>query len=61
MTDIAENALKQMYDDFLRTGDADWMNISTTAGNQLKSLGYAEKNIIGDFKLTDAGIAYMSK
>lgn len=61
MTDIAEKALKQMYDEYLRTGDADWMDISAPAGNQLKSLGYAEKNVLGDFKLTDAGIAYMAR
>lgn len=61
MTDIAEKALKQMYDEYLRTGDADWMNISTTAGNQLESLGYAEKNVQGDFKISKKGISYMSK
>lgn len=58
MTDIAEKTLKQMYDEYLRTGDADWMNINTPVGKQLKSLGYVTDNTQGDFKLTDKGIAY---
>ena len=58
MTDIQEKTLKQMYDVYLHTGDADWMNISTPVGKQLKSLGYVTDNTQGDFKLTDKGISY---
>lgn len=61
MTDIQEKTLKQMYDKYLQMGDADWMDISAPVGNQLKSLGLVEKNTQGDFKLSDAGIRYMSK
>ena len=58
MTDIQEKTLKQMHDEYLRTGDADWMNISTPVGKQLKSLGYVTDNTQGEFKLTDKGILY---
>ena len=58
MTDIAEKTLKQMYEEYLRTGDADWQSISTPIGKQLKALGYVTDNIQGDFKLTDMGISY---
>lgn len=61
MTDIADRTLKQMYDEYLQTGINDWQNIDTVVGNQLESLGLAEKNVQGDFKLSDAGIMYMSK
>lgn len=61
MTDIAEKALKQMYDEYLRTGDADWMNISAPVANQLENLGYVTKNAQGESKLTKSGIAYMSE
>lgn len=60
MTNVAENVLKQMYDEYLRTNDADWMNINTSIGKQLETLGYVQSNILGEFKLTGAGIAYMS-
>lgn len=58
MTDIAEKTLKQMYDEYLRTNDADWMSISTPVGKQLKSLGYVIDNTQGEFKLTETGILY---
>lgn len=58
MTDIAEKTLKQMYEEYLKTKDADWMNINTTVGKQLKSLGYVTDNTQGDFKLTGKGISY---
>lgn len=58
MNDIAEKTLKQMHDEYLRTGDNDWQNINTTVGKQLKSFGYVTDNIQGEFKLTDNGIAY---
>lgn len=58
MTNIAEKTLKQMYDEYLRTGDADWINISTPIGKQLKSLDYVTDNTQGDFKLTSKGISY---
>lgn len=61
MTDIAEKALKQMYDEYVRTGVNDWQNIDTTAGKQLESLKLAKSNVQGDFMLTDKGISYMSK
>lgn len=61
MTDIQEKTLKQMYDEYLCTNDADWMNISTPVGNQLADLGYVTKNTQGDFKLTKLGIQHMSK
>ncbi|MCM1233497.1 MAG: hypothetical protein NC489_25560 [Ruminococcus flavefaciens] len=59
MTSIAENALKTLYDEYVRTGNNDWQNIDTVAGKQLESLGFVEANVLGDFKLTDAGIACM--
>lgn len=58
MTDIQEKTLKQMYDEYLKTGDADWINISTPVGKQLKSLGYVTDNTQGDFKLTNKGISH---
>jgi len=58
MTDITEKTLKQMYDEYLRTKDADWMSISTPIGKQLKTLGYVTDNTQGDFKLTSKGISY---
>lgn len=61
MNDILEKTLKQMYDEFLRTGGADWMSIDTVVGKQLESLGYVHQNTLGEFELTKAGIAYMSK
>lgn len=60
MTDMLENTLRKMYDEYLRTGDADWMNISTPVGKQLKSLGYVTDNTQGDFKLTGEGIEYFN-
>lgn len=60
MSDTAEKILKQMYDEYLRTNDADWMNINTFIGKQLESLGYVEQNTLGEFKLTKSGIEYMS-
>lgn len=47
-----------MYEEYLKTKDADWMNINTTVGKQLKSLGYVTDNTQGDFKLTGKGISY---
>lgn len=41
MTEIAEKTLKQMYDEFLRTGATDWMSINSVVGKQLESLGFA--------------------
>lgn len=61
MTEIAEKTLKQMYDEFLRTGATDWMSINSVVGKQLESLGYVHQNNLGEFELTKAGIAYMSK
>lgn len=61
MTDIAEKTLKQMYDEFLRTGTVDWMSVNSTAGKQLESLGYVHQNTLGEFELTKSGIVYMSK
>lgn len=58
MTDILEKTLKQMYDEYLKTKDADWMNINTSIGKQLKSLGYVTDNTQGEFKLTDKGFSY---
>lgn len=59
MTDIAQKTLKQMYDDYLRTGVADWQNIPTSIGNQLESLGFAKHNVQGEFMISDEGIDYM--
>ena len=59
MTDIAEKALKQLYDEYAKTGERDWQSIDTNAGDQLESLGLVEKNVQGEFELTDEGIAYM--
>lgn len=61
MTDIQEKTLKQMHDEYLRTGDADWMSIDTPIGKQLKSLGYVTDNLLGEFKLTDNGISYFAE
>lgn len=58
MNDIQEKTLRKMYDEYLHTRDADWMNISTTIGKQLKSLGYVTDNTLGEFKLTENGISY---
>ncbi len=58
MTDALKSVLKQMYDEYLRTGCADWISISNPVGNQLKTLGYVTDNVQGDFKLTDKGIGY---
>lgn len=58
MTDVLKSVLKQMYDEYLRTGDADWMSISNPAGKQLQTLGYVTDNVQGDFKLTDKGLGY---
>lgn len=59
MTDIAEKALKQLYDEYAKTGEIDWQSIDTNAGKQLKSLGLVDDNVQGEFKLTKNGIAYM--
>lgn len=61
MTDTAEKILKQMYDEYLRTGVDDWMSISTPIGNQLEAMGFAKPNVQGDFKITKLGIKYMSE
>lgn len=60
MTSVAEKALKQLYDEYVRTGVCDWKDISTPAGKHLASIGLVTENLFGEFKLTDFGIAYMS-
>ncbi|MDE5965865.1 MAG: hypothetical protein K2G89_03440 [Lachnospiraceae bacterium] len=60
MTDIQEKTLKQMYDEYLKTGSADWIDISTPVGKQLADLGYVTENLLGEFKLTKSGIQHMS-
>lgn len=57
MTDIAEKALKRLYDEYVRTGVNDWQSIETPAGRQLASMGLVRENILGEFKLTNQGIA----
>jgi len=60
MTNIAEKALKQLYDEYVRTGINDWQSIDSAAGKQLVSLGLARDNVQGDFMLTDEGIEQAS-
>ncbi len=57
MTEIAEKALKRLYDEYMRTGVNDWQSIETPAGRQLASMGLVRENILGEFKLTNQGIA----
>lgn len=59
MTDIAEKTLAKMYSEYSETGVNDWKSIDTPAGKQLASMGLVTENILGEFKLTDAGISYM--
>ncbi len=61
MTDAANKALKQLYDEYARTGINDWQSIDTIAGNQLVSLELAKGNVQGEFMLTNKGIEHMSK
>lgn len=59
MTNIAEKALKQLYDEYKRTGINDWQSINTYAGKELASLGLVTGNVQGEFMLTDEGINCM--
>lgn len=59
MANATEKTLKQMYDEYLQTGDADWLNIDSVTGKQLEQMGFVTQNILGEFKLTSAGISYM--
>lgn len=61
MTDMQEKALQQMYDKYMQTGVNDWQTIDTLVGNQLVSLGFVTGNVLGEFQLTNLGIAQMSK
>lgn len=58
MTEITEKALNRLYDEYVRTGVNDWQSIETPIGKQLASMGLVSENILGEFKLTDQGIAY---
>lgn len=58
MTEILDKTLKQMYDEYLRTGDAEWMNINTPIANHLENLMYVTTNTQGESKLTEFGIQY---
>lgn len=60
MTTIAEEALKQLYDEYVRAGVNGWKDIGTPAGKHLASMGLVTENLLGEFKLTDLGIAHMS-
>ena len=61
MTDIAEKTLAKMYSEYSNTGVNDWQSIETPVGKQLASMGLVTENVLGDFKLTDTGIAYMER
>lgn len=61
MTDMQEKALQQMYDKYMQTGVNDWQTIDALVGNQLVSLGFVTGNVLGEFQLTNLGIAQMSK
>lgn len=61
MTDMQEKALQQMYDKYMQTGVNDWQTIDTLVGNQLVALGFVTGNVLGEFQLTNLGIAQMSK
>lgn len=61
MTNLQEKTLQQMYDKYLQTGVNDWQAIDTSVGKQLVSLGLVTGNVLGEFQLTDSGIAQMSK
>ncbi len=56
MTSIAEKALKQLYDEYKRTGINDWQSINTYAGKELASQNLVKENVQGEFMLTDEGI-----
>ncbi len=58
MTEIAEKALKRLYDEYVRTGVNDWQAIDTPVGKQLAAIGLVKENVLGEFKLTDQGIAH---
>lgn len=58
MTAITKNTLNRLYDEYVRTGVNDWQSIETPVGKQLASMGLVAENILGEFKLTDQGIAY---
>lgn len=60
MSENASKALKQLYDEYVRSGVNDWQNIDSEAGKQLVSLGLATDNVQGDFMLTDKGIEQAS-
>lgn len=61
MTDIAEKALAKMYSEYSGTGVNDWQSIDSPVGKQLASMGLVTENILGEFKLTNTGIAYMDR
>lgn len=56
MTSIAEKALKQLYDEYKRTGINDWQSINTYAGKELASRNLVKENVQGEFMLTAEGI-----
>ena len=68
--DDADKVLKALFDNYLRTGINDFCNIDTisdlpssehaSAARHLKSLGYVKDNVLGEFKLSDAGIKHLS-
>ena len=59
MNEIAEKTLAKMYSEYSKAGVNDWISIDTPVGKQLASMGLVTENILGEFKLTNAGIAYM--
>ena len=61
MNEVAEKTLEKMYSEYSSIGVNDWQSISTPVGKQLASIGLVTENVLGEFKLTNAGIAYMER
>lgn len=61
MNETTEKTLAKMYSEYSNTGANDWQSISTPVGKHLASIGLVTENVLGEFKLTNAGIAYMER
>lgn len=68
MSETAEKILQALYDEYNRTGTADYCNAAALSGlpgrqadlgvSQLESFGYIKRNVLGEAKLTKSGILY---
>lgn len=71
MSEYAEKVLQALYDEYKRTGNADYCNaaaLSKLPGNkadfgvsQLEAIGFIKKNTWGEVVLTRSGISYSNE